>query len=49
MLERWVGAALIEVVRGFRKIRGYRDFKHLVAAIKARCESSTQPTERKVA
>jgi putative transposase len=49
MLERWVGAALIEVVRGFRKIRGYRDFKHLVAALKARCESSAQPTERKVA
>ena len=49
MLERWVGAALHEVVRGFRKIRGYRDFKHLVAALKARCESSAQPTERKVA
>ena len=49
MLERWVGASLIEVVRGFRKIRGHRDFKHLVAAIKAHCESSTQPSERKVA
>ena len=49
MLERWVGAALIEVVRGFRKIRGYHDFKHLVAALTARCESSAQPTERKVA
>jgi hypothetical protein len=49
MLERWVGAALIEVVRGFRKIRGYHDFKHLVAALKARCKSSAQPTERKVA
>jgi transposase-like protein len=49
MLERWVGAALIEVVRGFRKIRGCRDFKHLVTAIKVRCESSSQPTARKVA
>ena len=49
MLERWVGASLIEVVRGFRKIRGSRDFKHLVATIKAHRKSSDQPHERKVA
>ena len=49
MIERWVGAAILEVARGFRKIRGFRDFKHLVAAIRAQCETSEQRNERKIA
>jgi putative transposase len=49
MIERWVGAAILEVARGFRKIRGYRDFKHLVAAIRTRCQTSEQRNERKIA
>jgi len=49
MIERWVGTAILEAARGFRKIRGYRDFKHLVTAIRMRCKTSEQRNERKIA
>ena len=32
---RWVGAALQEAERGFRRIRGYKDMPKLVAALRA--------------
>lgn len=36
MILRWVGAALIEHSRGFRRLRGYRDIPDLVRALRAR-------------
>jgi putative transposase len=36
MLLRWVGAALVEARKGFRKIRGHRDLKQLVLALQRR-------------
>jgi len=34
MILRWVGAALVEASRGFRKIRGHRQLSHLVLALR---------------
>ena len=33
MILRWTGAAILEAKRGFRRIKGYRDMHHLVAAL----------------
>ncbi len=33
MLVRWIGAALLEARRGFRRLRGYRDIQKLRAAL----------------
>ena len=33
MILRWVGAALTEAQRGFRRIRGHDDLPKLVAAL----------------
>jgi len=33
MILRWVGAALAETQRGFRRIRGHDDLSKLVAAL----------------
>jgi len=33
MILRWVGAAVVEAGKGFRKIRGHRDLVHLVQAL----------------
>lgn len=49
MLERWVAAAVLEVARGFRKVRGYRDLRRLIAALSAHARPDTQPNQRKVA
>ena len=49
MLERWVAAAVLEVARGFRKIRGYRDLRRLVTALSAHASQHTQLNQRKVA
>ena len=34
MIVRWVGAAVVEATKGFRKVRGHRDLVHLVQALK---------------
>jgi len=47
--ECWVAAAVLEVAHGFRKIRGYRDLRHLVTAVSAHVRQHTQSNERKVA
>ena len=35
MIERWVASALVEAEKHFRRIRGYRDLPHLLAALDA--------------
>jgi transposase-like protein len=51
MVLRWVGAALREAERGFRRIRGYKDMPRLVAALRAHDAQLDGPleAEKKVA
>ena len=35
MIQRWVASALLEAEQHFRRIRGYRDMRHLVRALDA--------------
>ena len=35
MIQRWVASALLEAEQRFRRVRGYRDMHHLVAALDA--------------
>ena len=49
MIERWVGAAVLEVARGFRKIRGFRELPFLIVVLNTYGRSNTQPAQRKVA
>ena len=35
MILRWVGAALVEHSRGFRRLRGHAGMRALVAALRA--------------
>lgn len=46
-LVRWIGAALLEARRGFRRLRGYRDIQKLRAALLS--TTRTPKTEFKVA
>lgn len=48
MTQRWIGSALSDAKDRFRKLRGHRDMKHLVAALQRRVEPSVA-TDRKVA
>jgi hypothetical protein len=36
MMVRWVGAGVLEAVKGFRRLKGYADLPTLVAALRAR-------------
>lgn len=47
MLVRWIGAALLEARRGFRRLRGYRDIRKLCAALLS--ATRTSKSELKVA
>lgn len=49
MLLRWIGAALHEATRGFRRVRGHRDLPALCAALQRHHAAHTVPVERKVA
>jgi transposase-like protein len=49
MLLRWIGAALHEATRGFRRLRGYRDLPKLCVALQRRHAAHTMAAERKVA
>jgi len=42
MLVRWIAAALQEVRRGFRRVRGYRDLPALIAALDRRTLDTTK-------
>ena len=35
MIQRWVASALVEAEPRFRRVRGYRDLRNLVAALDA--------------
>ena len=35
MIQRWVASALVEAEKHFRRVRGYRDLRHLVCALDA--------------
>ncbi len=49
MLLRWIGAALHEATRGFRRLRGHRDLPRLCAALQSHYAAHTVSAERKVA
>jgi hypothetical protein len=49
MLLRWIGAALHEATRGFRRVRGHRDLPKLCAALQRHYAAATVPVQRKVA
>jgi len=48
MVMRWIGTALHEARGGFRAVRGFRDMKHLVAALAEHAQLTTH-IERKIA
>jgi transposase-like protein len=45
MLLRWIGTSLHEAQRRFRRLKGFRDMKHLVAALDRRREG-VEPNKR---
>lgn len=49
MLLRWIGSALHEAQGGFRRVKGFRDMKHLVAALDRRVEHEGVELKKKVA
>lgn len=49
MVLRWVGAALLQAVGGFRRVRGMRDMPKLCAALDRLRNTRTAAIERKVA
>jgi transposase-like protein len=49
MLLRWIGSALHEAQGGFRRVKGSRDMKHLVAALDRRNEHEGVDLKKKVA
>ncbi len=49
MLLRWIGAALHEATRGFRRVRGHRDLPKLCAALQSHYAVQTVSLKRKVA
>jgi len=49
MLLRWIGAALHEATRGFRRVRGHRDLPKLCAALQSHHAEHVVSVERKVA
>jgi hypothetical protein len=49
MVLRWVGAALLQVTGGFRRVRGMRDLPKLCAALDRHRSAPTLNTEREVA
>ena len=49
MLLRWIGAALHEATRGFRRVRGHRDLPKLCAALQSHYAEHAVSVERKVA
>ena len=36
MVLRWTAAAILEAVKGFRRLKGHKDMPKLVAALRAR-------------
>ena len=42
MILRWVGSAVLEAEREFRRIRGYKQMPQLIAALMPDREGATQ-------
>lgn len=42
MVRRWVGVAILEATRGFRRLRGYNGMPTLVAALRRHAEQTTR-------
>jgi putative transposase len=40
MMLRWVAAGILEAVKGFRRLKGYADMPTLVAALRARDQTT---------
>lgn len=49
MLLRWIGASLREAEKKFRRLKGFRDMKHLVAALDRRTERVGVELNKRVA
>lgn len=49
MLVRWLGAAVLRVEQGFRRLRGHREMPHLVAALDRTLKTKTLDPQRKAA
>jgi putative transposase len=49
MLLRWIGASLREAQNKFRRLRGFRDMKHLVAALDRRTQHPGVELKKRVA
>jgi putative transposase len=49
MLLRWIGASLREAQNKFRRLKGFRDMKHLVAALDRRTERQGVELKKRVA
>jgi len=49
MILRWVGAAVLEAKRGFRKVRGHKDMTKLIAALDARMDNQNVTSQAKAA
>lgn len=51
MVLRWVAAGVLEAVKGFRRLKGYKEMPKLVAALRARDQQLglVKPTGEKVA
>ena len=45
MIQRWVSAALLEAEKNFRRVRGYRDMRHLIRALDALSPHDTQQSQ----
>lgn len=49
MILRWVGAAVLDAKRGFRKVRGHKDMEKLIAALDARMDNQDVTSQAKAA
>ena len=45
MIQRWVSAALLEAEKNFRRVRGYRDMRHLIRALDALSPHDTKQSQ----
>ncbi|MGH9920930.1 MAG: hypothetical protein ACRD6W_18935 [Nitrososphaerales archaeon] len=46
MKKRWIAAGMLEAERSYRRVRGYRDMKKLVDALRREVTTSTDtPSE----
>ncbi len=49
MILRWVGSAILEAEKKFRRVRGYREMPALIEALRSRVEDKEVRREENVA